>query len=385
MKKNIILLFLPLLLLFTSCGERDNIIIRGQIENGAKKMLYLDYLRINRTETVDSTKIKKDGNFSFSFYSEHPGIYILRTSEGKIINLLPFPGEDITIMADYDEFNTRYTVAGSKESEYLRQLVNKIKDTRERLRELDEAYGSLSNITENQASEYFAKRKQIIKDQRDFSIQFIIEHLNSLASIYAIYQEITEGQYVLGENRDIQYMKIVADSVSNTYPDVALVKSFVTDARSAEQRFYNLKGLSEKIKEAGVGIPDIALPNIQGDTVRLSSLKGKTTLVYFWSAMSEESRDLNPQLKEIYERNKDKGFEVYAIALDNSKSLWRRAVEYDELDWINVSELSYPESDAAIIFNVKVVPSTFLLNEEGEVVARDIFGNELQKWLDNML
>ncbi len=385
MRKIILPGFILLSLFLFSCKERDNIVIRGQIDNGARKMLYLDYLRVNKTETLDSLRIKRDGTFSFSFYSANPGIYILRNANGKIINLLPYPGEELTVRADYNTFDSGYTVAGSKESEYLRQLVTKIKDTRERLEKLNDAYGSLSNVTEEQASEYIAKRKAIIKDQRDFSIQFIIEHLNSLASIYAIYQEITEGQYVLGENKDIQYMKIVADSVSKAHPDVDLVESFVNDARNAEQRFYNLKGLSKKLEEAEVGIPDIKLPNTQGDSISLSSLKGKTVLVYFWSAMSEESRDLNPQLKKIYDQNKDKGFEIYAIAMNNSEDLWKRAVRYDELDWINVSELTYPESKAALVFNVNVLPSTFLLNKDGEVVARDIYGKELQKWLDNML
>jgi peroxiredoxin len=372
-------------LVLFSCGERDNIFIEGEISNGSREMIYLDYLKINKTVPLDSARAKKDGTFSFSFYAEDPGIYILRTSEGKIINLLPSPGEQLYIETDIDNFNTDYSVAGSEESEHIRQLVTKLQDTREKLNKLDNAFGTLTNVTEDQASDYITRRKAIIKDQRDYSIQFIIEHLSSIASIYALYQEISDGQYVLGENRDIQYMKIVADSVSRAYPDVAFVQSFVNDARNAEQKFYNLKGLSEKIATAKVGMPDIAIPDPQGDTIKLSSLKGKTVLVYFWSARSKDSRDLNPSLKTIYERNKSKGFEVYAIALDNSKELWQRAIVYDDLNWINVSELSYPESKAANIFNVNALPSSFLLNSEGEVVARDIYGAELQKWLDNML
>jgi peroxiredoxin len=384
--KKIYYAFIFLMLSFSyGCGEKDNIFINGQVDGGSRKMIYLDYLKINKTETIDSLRIKKDGTFSFSLHAEHPGIYILRNNIGEIINLLPSPGEELSITASYQNFNENYTVSGSPESEYLRQLVSKLQDTRERLNKLDNAYSTLSNVTEDQASEYINRRKAIIKDQRDYSIQFIIEHLNSIASIYAIYQEISEGQYVLGENRDIQYMKIVADSVSKAYPEVDFVQSFVTDARNAEQKFYNLKGLSSRLKEADIGLPDLAIPNPQGDTIRLSSLKGEVTLVYFWSAMSKECRNLNPQLREIYEKNKSKGFEVYAIALDNSKDLWRRAIEFDELNWINVSELSFPDSEAANIFNVRVLPSNFLLNREGEVVARDIYGPELQKWLDNML
>lgn len=378
------LLILSGLVLF-SCGEKDNINISGKISKGAKEMLYLDYLKINQTIPIDSLRIKRDETFSFSFYSADPGIYILRNQEGKIINLLPSPGESLYIETDYEKFDREYSVAGSEDSEYLRQLVAKLQDTRNRLNNLDDVYGSLSNITESQASDYISRRKAIIKDQREYSIKFIIEHLYSIASIYAIYQEISEGQYVLGENRDIQYMKIVADSVSKYYPDVPFVKSFVNDARNAEQKFYNLKGLREKLKTAEVGLPDIAIPDPEGDTVKLSSLRGKTVLVYFWSARSESSRNLNPSLRNIYEKNKAKGFEVYAIALDNNKEAWKRAIHYDELDWINVSELSYPESEAASVFNVRSLPASFLLNREGEVVARDIYGSELQKWLDNML
>ncbi|MBE0654214.1 MAG: AhpC/TSA family protein [Bacteroidales bacterium] len=385
MKKIHILLLLFSMIFFYSCSEKKNIKISGQITGGARKVLYLDYLKVNKTDPIDSVKISRDGSFSFSFHSPHPGIYLLRSESGKLINLLPHPGENLTITADYEEFSRNYTVAGSEESEYLRQLVSKIQDTRDKLTQLDNIYGSLPNVTEEQASEYITKRKNIIKDQRDYSIRFIIEHLNSLASIYALYQEIDKGQYVLSENRDIQYMKIVADSVSKAYPDVALVQSFVNDARKAEQRFYNLKSLSEKMGIAEVGIPEIALPDPEGDTIKLSSLRGKTVLLYFWSTISKEGSALNPALKDIYNKNKSAGFEIYAVAIERSKEAWKRVLRFDELNWINVSELTYPESEAAAFYNVKVIPSTFLINKEGDIVARDIHGPELQKWLDNML
>ncbi|MGC9343963.1 MAG: DUF4369 domain-containing protein, partial [Bacteroidales bacterium] len=280
MKNLSFVLFLLFLAFSYSCKDKDNIIIKGQLDGGSRKMLYLDFLQINKTETIDSLRINKDGAFNFSFHAKDPGIYILRNNAGKIINLLPSPGEELVVAANYETFNENYTVAGSPESENIRQLVSKLQDTREKLNKLDNAYSSLSNVTEDQASEYISRRKAIIKDQRDYSIQFIIEHLNSIASIYAIYQEISEGQYVLGENRDIQYMKIVADSVSKVYPEVEFVQSFVRDARNAEQKFYNLKGLSEKLKNAEVGIPEIAISNPMGDTVKLSSLRGKVVLVY---------------------------------------------------------------------------------------------------------
>ncbi|HYW96110.1 MAG TPA: TlpA disulfide reductase family protein, partial [Bacteroidales bacterium] len=243
----------------------------------------------------------------------------------------------------------------------------------------------LSNVTQDQASDYINQRKAIIREQRNFTIQFIIEHLNNLASIYAVYQTINPGQYVLGESRDIQYMKIVADSLSDKYPDVKLVDSFVDDARTTEQKFYSAVELQKKLNNASYGLPDLRIPNLKGDTIALSSLKGKTVLLYFWASSSRASREENLSLKKIYHNNKDKGFEIYAVSLDNDKTQWRQAVRYDELPWINVSELTFPNSRATAIYNVKKLPATFLLNSKGEVVARDIYGRELQKWLDNML
>lgn len=369
----------------SSCGNRPNIRIEGEIQNGAKEIIYLDFLDINKTQVIDSTRIKKDDRFRFKLYSDGPGIYILRTGTGKIINLLPSPGEDLYVEAEYENFSTSYTVAGSPESEYLRQLVEKLQDTRAKIKKLNDAYQSLTNVSEEQAASYIKQLKAITKDQRDFSIQFIIEHLRSISSIYALYQEISAGQYVLGGNYDIQYMKIVADSVSKYYPELPFVKSFVEDARKSEQKFYNMQKIQNKISEAGFADLNIKLPNVNNDTISLSSLKGKTVLVYFWSSKSKDSRDLNPQLKKIYDKNKNKGFEIYAVAIESNKKAWTDAIRYDEMDWINVYESTYPESKTANRYNVKVLPTSFLYNSKGEIVARNLFGEELERWLDNIL
>ncbi|HYW96323.1 MAG TPA: DUF4369 domain-containing protein, partial [Bacteroidales bacterium] len=153
MKKTLLFSVLFLLLL-TSCKNKRNTVIEGTLSSGARKYLYLDYLDIDKTTKVDSLKIKKDDNFKFRIHLDEPGIYILRNENGKLINLLPSPGEHLTIQANYAEMNRDYSVSGSKESEYIRQLVEKIYNTRDRLSKLDEMYDSLSNVTQDQASDY---------------------------------------------------------------------------------------------------------------------------------------------------------------------------------------------------------------------------------------
>ena len=134
-----------------------------------------------------------------------------------------------------------------------------------------------------------------------------------MACIYALYQKLGADQLVLGNNRDIQYMKIVADSLSKKYPDVPLVKSFIYDARSAERRYFNMLGLQEKLSTASTVMPDIELPDVQGNLLKLSSLKGKTVLLYFWSPRSENYKTRNQDILETYLRYKNLGFEVYSV------------------------------------------------------------------------
>lgn len=380
-----VLLGIFLLFIFHSCSDRPNTRIVGKVNNHDRGYIYLDFLDINETISLDSIKPRKDGSFQFRFRTDHAGLYLLRNEEGKIINLLPFPGDELKITINGEKFAQEYSVMGSPETENIRQLVDKLQFTRTELRMLDSVYSSFSNITQQQASDYIGRRKAIIQDQRDFTIQFIIEHLSSISSIYAIYQEISEGQYVLSENRDIQYMKIVADSVSNKYPDNPFVQSFVEDARANEKKYLNLQELGKLMKEAKTGLPDLEIPDTEGDTIKLSEVEAELIYLYFWSSFSEPSRNINPQLKTIYEKNRNRGFEVYAVSLDRDKQDWVNAIRFDELNWINVSELSFPDSRASVIYNVRSLPTSYLLNGNGEILARDIYGSELQKWLDNIL
>jgi peroxiredoxin len=374
-----------LLFLITSCDKDKSVIISGKMDGGSGNFLYLDKLEINKTLTLDSLKIRSNENFKFRIKMDHPDIYILRNNAGRFLSILPFPGEKIQLTAMYDSPGKDYTIVGSEESLKIKKLNEKLNETRSKLRNLDASIEKTNSITDSQASEYLNRRKEILKDQRDFSIRFIIENLKSIASIYAVYQATEQNQLVLGENRDIQYMKILADSIQVVYPDVPFVKAFVEDARSTERRYYNLKGISEIMKEAESGIPEIALPDQKGKIINLSSLKGKITLLYFWASASGPSREQNPSLHTIYQKYKSKGFEVYAVSLDNQKDAWERAIRIDELTWINVSDLKFPESNAATIYNITSLPANFLINREGEIIGKELYGNELEKWLTNLL
>jgi peroxiredoxin len=130
---------------------------------------------------------------------------------------------------------------------------------------------------------------------------------------------------------------------------------------------------------------DLAIPDREGNEVSLSALKGKVILVSFWASGSDASVQAMLQLKSTYKKYRDQGFEIYAISLDNNKVNWMNAMDFNEFEWINVSELSFPESKASLYYNVTSIPSTFLIDREGTIVAKNLFGRNLETWLDNLI
>jgi peroxiredoxin len=206
-----------------------------------------------------------------------------------------------------------------------------------------------------------------------------------MASIYALYQRINSRDYILNENKDIQLLKITGQSLDTLYPESKHVKALVADARKLELQVKNL-GYLQIMDQMEGSIPDIALPDSHGDTIRLSSLKNKMVLISFWASWNQQSIAYNLELKKIYEKYHSKGFEIYQVSLDNKKESWLNAIQYDEIPWINVSDLSYPGSATATLYNITSLPATFLLSRDGEVLGKDLnrleLDNKLQALLD---
>ncbi|MCK5066357.1 MAG: TlpA family protein disulfide reductase, partial [Bacteroidales bacterium] len=133
------------------------------------------------------------------------------------------------------------------------------------------------------------------------------------------------------------------------------------------------------------GLLDLSIPDRDGTEIALSALTGKVVLVSFWASQHNASIEMMLQLKSTYNKYHSSGFEVYAISLDNNKINWMSAIDFNEFNWINVSELSFPNSTAALLYNVTSLPTTFLINREGDIVAKNLQGRQLNTWLDNLI
>ena len=143
-----------------------------------------------------------------------------------------------------------------------------------------------------------------------------------------------------------------------------------------------------KIKSVSIGsvAPEVILSDTTGKDIALSSLRGKYILLDFWAGWCGPCRMENPNILKNYLKYKNKGFEVYQVSLDRSRSDWVNAIKKDNLIWYNVSDLKYFQSEAASIYNIDRIPKGFLLDPNGVIIAKDteLRGNRLGEKLNEI-
>jgi len=361
--------------------------ISGVIAGGGGQSLMLERLNVNQTSVIDSIQLGSDGSFSLKIDIEEPELYLLKNSEGAIVNLLVSPGDKIFIETSHDSFGFAYRVEGSEESEGIRTLVEQLHRTRNELDSLQAVAGSIEDPESPQMDLIRNAYGQAFIKQNRFTIKYLVENMGSLSSVYALYQKYDAENLILGRERDLQYFKAVADSLEITHPNSSLTLSLRADIEQREARFKETAHVNTLMEMAGeeTGLLDLSIPDHEGKVISLSSFTGKVVLVAFWASGHSNSIEAMLQLKSTYNTYHDRGFEVYAISLDNNKIEWMSAIDFNEFNWINVSELSFPNSTAALLYNVNSLPATFLINREGDIVAKNLLGRNLNTWLDNII
>jgi peroxiredoxin len=141
-----------------------------------------------------------------------------------------------------------------------------------------------------------------------------------------------------------------------------------------------------KIK-IGMQAPDFSAPNPEGKQVTLSDIKGKVTIVDFWASWCKPCRIENPNLVKLYDKYHSKGLEIISVSLErgNQKGFWIEAIKKDQLRWYNVSNLKFWQDPIAQAYSVNSIPATFILDENGVLIAERLRGAELEAKIKNLL
>jgi thiol-disulfide isomerase/thioredoxin len=165
-----------------------------------------------------------------------------------------------------------------------------------------------------------------------------------------------------------------------------LYKAFSKDVQQTRygKKIFAFLSLNRNLK-VGDQFVDFAQKDTSGQLVKLSGIKANALLLEFWGSWCGPCREENPFLVEIYNEFKPKGFEIVGIAAESNHQQWTKAIKADKLNWINVTDLKGSDNQAAIIYGVSGYPSNFLIDQNGIIIAKDVYGEALRNWLLKIL
>ncbi|MFI3292632.1 MAG: TlpA disulfide reductase family protein [Rikenellaceae bacterium] len=361
------------LVAFIACGcNNSNISISGRFIGTESAMLYLESVESVESTIIDSVKLDNEGRFTLTFTpkAEEMSLYNI-VSGGERIPLFLMGGDQVEL-STLGNIAKGYRVEGSEESELLRQFYQTYIKGMSRLDIIANEYAS-TELGESErrdlARKYSTEYRAIKREQ----LRFIIENQSSLAAVYALYQRLPGDIYLFNGDNDVIYLRTVADALEETYPSSSYLKSLRNSISQME------KSLSLKANITTSNFPELKLPDMYGRTVELSSLLGKVILLEFWSSELGNSNTQNAELKELYTKYKDLGFEIYQVGIDTSKSHWISIVQEQRLPWISVCDFRGGASPSLNSYNVTKLPTNFVIDRSGTVIARDVRGEELEE------
>ncbi len=156
-------------------------------------------------------------------------------------------------------------------------------------------------------------------------------------------------------------------------------KQYQADGQRLEKEMNELKKLM-----VGAIAPDMSLPDQNGDTIAISDFKGQILLLDFWASWCGPCRRENPTVVKVYDKYKDQGFEVLSVSLDKTKEKWLAAIEQDGLEWKHMSDLKGWKSLATDVYKVKAIPRTYILDQEGQIIAKNLRGEALERKMEEL-
>ncbi len=347
-----------------SCeGERTH--IEGRIIGAESSKIYIERVEMPTTKVIDSTLLNDKGEFKISFVNQaqSPEFYNI-VSDGERIPLLLASADRVSINA-MGNISSSYRLEGSHESELLRLFFQQYLMGIVELEKIASQYASprLSDEQRLEIAHRYGTEYQRIKQAQ---LRFIIENKSSIAAIYALFQRLVGDEYLFNESSDLIYFRTVADALNISHPTSPYLESLRHSIKNMESSI-TLKANIER-----VGFPDLAITDMHGQQKRLSQLIGRVILLNFWSPEAGNSNIQNAELKDIYMKYRNQGFEIYQVGVTTSKPLWISTVQDQRLPWISVSDIRGAVSQSLGLYNVTTLPTSFLIDREGDVVERDV-------------
>lgn len=363
-------IFLVIAVALFGCGtntKQEGVKISGVLDEfPVGGFAYMEVIRENGVEPIDTLNVNADGTYETYVTITDPAFYRLNFNGRQIISLiLTGEEEEVVVNANGNDPRGFKEVSGSYDTEYKDQIDELMQGYQQQMQGFQQKQRQAQ--ANNDVQQFQTTRVQMMDLARSTELQlkqFIRKVSPSLAAFYGI-QLIDVNQ------------------------NEAFIDSIATELQVAMPNNFHVNGLVSQIatkQKLAVGkeAPEIALQNPNGETIKLSSLRGKYVLIDFWAAWCRPCRAENPNVVRAYNEYSDKNFEILGVSLDRTRDKWLQAIDQDGLPWLHVSDLKFWKSQAALDYQVSAIPATFLIDPEGKIIAKNLRGASLEAKLKEL-
>lgn len=350
----------------TACTS-DSYKITGKFEGETSGKVYLRKLDVNGIVPIDTVEIV-DGTFTFTGKAEIPQVYLIYLDGNRYPIMFFNENKKISITANPEKMDEA-VITGSKLNEIYAQFVEQIPHKDESAKMEETFRNAQTSGDEAAMASVMADMEKIREDQRKYSLEYVKKNSENVVGAFMVLNMIND---LTPEELDE-----ISQNLNKNLKDHPYVVHFNEQLEAVKKQ----KEL-ETALEVGKIAPSFTLNDINNDSISLESLRGKYVLIDFWAGSCRPCREENPVLKTVYERFGGKDFEIISVSLDKSVEDWNKAVKEDGLYWTLLHD---PMGETAQAYAIQSIPSTWLLNREGEIIEKQIRGQELMQILENLL
>ena len=376
--KKMICAMAALTMLATACKDKgEQFEINGRIAEADGKTLYFEAVTLNGIEALDSTRLDEDGQFCFQGTRPfNPEFYRLRIDR-QIVNLSVDSTETIHVEAELPDMGTDYEVEGSGNCQTLKEINNKLIALQQ----------SIKDITNDKALT-LGEQERLVHEKinlykNEMKMHYIMENPASAPAYFALFQTVN-GSLIfnpINNPDDIKFVGAVATAWDANYPGTSRTENLHNIAIQGMKNTKRPTPVSlEDIdpgKISAAGIIDIELPDIHGKNRKLSDIRNKVVLLDFTAYSLPSSQERIMQMRGLYDKYSSLGFDIYQVSIDPDEHYWKTACEH--LPWICVYESRGEASGYLGSYLVRRLPTYFLINRHGDLVARDEQIDDLEK------
>jgi len=341
---------------------QQNYSVKGKITNWPGDFIFLE---TNGNVSIKDSVKNVDGSFEFkgTINGVSNAFLVNKAANEPAYKFFFLAPADIHIEGSYEDLSNA-KVSGSKfTTEYQEiQNIHNVKKNK-----VDSLY-NLADLEKNKDKSqiYFNEIEKLNKIDLEASKDFISNKTNNPAVIY----------------------ELSSISLKVDYPSLQSLFDKLDPELKESKQALDFKTYLTNLGNIQIGklAPNFSQPDSSSKIIQLSDFKGKYVLLDFWASWCVPCRRENPNLLQAYKQYKDKGFEIFGVSIDTKDEDWRwkRAIQNDGLIWTQVSDLKGPENDAAKLYAIQVIPSNYLIDPSGKIIATNLMGEELNKKLQEI-